>query len=231
MKQISVSLIEKFHRMLVGEFSWETEAGFLDALKGIRTTGEKAMVGTSCHSIIEGNFVQDQNTGYAMTENDGIKFEFTPDQVEMLQSVIPAYSRPTTHFELPMHGHYKVQGEEIAVSMRLDAFDGIIIHDFKFTFSSPGDFSKWTESLQWRYYLDVTGNEIFMYHVGEVKGFKSISETPNAVLNILKPVPLALYRYPELHTDVVGPLSECIKYLKERDLMKYLKEEVEYLPF
>lgn len=227
MKQISVSILDSYRRMVMGLSDYDTEENFISMLKGEGVTSDKMTFGTGCHNIVAGDFSVNGKEAIITTIADGKELIFTPEQADTLTHLISTEKRPVTTFELPMHGEYN----DIVVSLRLDAFDGSAITDFKFTHRKVSDMNKWIDSLQWRYYLDISGASSFVYQIVEVSGFKDLSKSDMTEVKFKVLEPMEIFGYKEIHKECRIWVKELSNYLTEKGLWDLIKEKQVYYEF
>ena len=61
--------------------------------------------------------------------------------------------------------------------------------------NAVGDFERYLEGCQWRFYLDIFGADIFRWHIFEIK------ETGERTYEVKPPQTLEARRYPEIEAD------------------------------
>lgn len=171
MKKVSVTTLEKFRRYLADASPYDTKESVIDSIKGLFTGNDKTRIGSAYHKIIEGRYESMPN-GSILTKADGLTFWFTEDQAA------PALFYKSQHnkvvYEMPVSKVYEVPGFlPIQVVGRIDGMEGIKVRDTKTRFRHV-DQSDYTESVQWKFYLDMVGERQFFYDVFEFKNFTSI---------------------------------------------------------
>lgn len=90
---------------------------------------------------------------------------------------------------------------DILVAGHVDGLIGNAIIDYKTT--AAFDAERYMESYQWRYYLDLSGCDQFLYQIFVMKDFG-----PPHCYSITAAHTLKQYRYPELHTDCENLVRE-----------------------
>jgi len=156
---LSVSKIESYrmYRSLdIDVDGWEISIeDIIQRLRGQddhRTVEEidRMQFGSDCHYILEtgcipegwGDLSPDDNRSFYLNE-------LLKDSVNYDDCIKEAYTNTD------------ISG--ITVSLKIDAIDGIIAYDHKFS-AKPQKRSKFEDSMQWRLYLLATGLDIFIYN-------------------------------------------------------------------
>lgn len=224
MKRISPTLIEKFRRCSVGMTPYDTEQAFIDTLTGVFTGNDKTKVGSAYHAIIEGRSSISFKGVHVLLEEEGVNILFHPNQVE------PAYKYAKEHrgglFETPIYGTYESKYGLIQVHGRVDCQEGVNVRDTKVTFRSP-DMQSYSDSYQWRYYLDILNRptSMFFYDFFQVHKFKELPLTFEEIFEQLPSLPLS--PYDRMHDDCVSMLNDCLDYIYKKGLQGHLKDAVE----
>ena len=84
---------------------------------------------------------------------------------------------------------------------RVDAIDGIAVHDNKFT--KQIDFEKYMESMQWKVYLYLTGRDMFVYNLFQVM----VNDNQN-IITIKDYQKLTLYAYDGMRQEVEEVIAD-----------------------
>lgn len=229
MKRISVSLLESFRRMQQSVSSFDTEESFIQKLSGEYLPTEKTIVGTGFHSLIGGMFNKMEG-GWLTEDDNGNRVVFTDKQKGCADYISGLLMLP--RFEQKIYKEYNGANGKILLSARLDCIDEDIITDFKTTFHKPFE-KTYTDSLQWKSYLDITGFKNFIFQPIEVRKFKFSGSQGELILSpeteFLACTPIKLSWYEEITQEIEDWISECTNYIYDKGLEHYLKEAEEYI--
>lgn len=219
MYRISVTTIEKYRRYMVGASSYDTEAALLETIKGIFLGNDKTDIGGAYHKIMEGE---------AQVFDDSLLADnifFTPEQAR------PALAFRERHkhmiHEIPVTKVYETRIGPVLVSGRIDGQEGKETEDKKCKFREP-DFREYTDSYQWRYYLDMLGTDLFYYDLFEVRGFTrfgfqgSVRTLPGVTFHAHERHQCV--RYQQLPGDCRSMLNDFLDYIELRQLWPFLKQ-------
>lgn len=115
-------------------------------------------------------------------------------------------------------GMHLSSGVWVTLSGRLDEMWGSAIFDYKCKFStwSVEDYER---SLQWRYYLGITGARCFVYNILNFM-------EPTKKLGLLRfksAEVLRMWNYPELERDCVQWLTNFLDWAAAKELLPYLE--------
>lgn len=238
---VRVTQIEQFRRWLrQSEYdNFEiTEQSVIDSVAGAFEGNVKTRIGTAFHRIVEcgfcGNPVKSGERNYTyygrmMTEQvpDGYAHDVEGnnvvfDEAQVRTALAYRYEHAGAFHEVRT---FKDFGPAIVTGCA-DMIDGVEIRDIKTKFSRPQD-AAYTESCQWRYYLQLFGVDVFHYdlfcfedykeekHAYDVRGLNLVRHTP----------PITVYRYERLQEDNEALLRDFLNWAKSRDLIKHLMYE------
>lgn len=171
---------------------------------------EAMLAGEALHKALEGSGETETN----FLEANGYRFEFVAD----CDIAIPQFA------EAPVSREYG----DLTVRGRVDSLIGKVVSDYKSTESFDGE--RFMDSYQWRFYLDMTGADVFRYLV-----FQMYEAEPKVYV-ISQFHQLKQARYPGLHRDCralacdylefmkryIVPLREAGKTILERQLQESL---------
>lgn len=219
-----VTMIETFRSFIYNQTekneSYNTEANLIDTIKGIYVAGEKADFGTCGHSIIEnpkGNrkWLEDlQQWGYDF--NNG--YRFTTTQV---MPVLNYYQEhPYMIREVPLAKLYRLNQFNLLLTGTADALEGNWLRDNKFKFSSF-DVTDYTDSMQHRLYMDMSGMKMFAYDFFRVSKFSKKADCLKAVIGEVETMPV--YAYDGMEEYILTILNEFADFVLFRGLENYLK--------
>lgn len=135
---------------------------------------EAMLAGTAFHAALEKAQPGEHDTLYA----NGFTFHMPEGTL-----ALPAIR------ELRLHGNYG----PLTVTGCVDILTGKRVEDHKTT--GRFDPERYLEGYQWRFYLDLSGADVFRWNVFE------ISEVTPRVYHVADPQYLHQYRYPGMHAD------------------------------
>lgn len=181
----------------------KTLAKVLQDLRGESPRTESMLAGTALHKFLE-------NSGDAIVtefEQDGYTFRFDCDDEISLAPVR----------ELKGWKDYVVDGVNVRIVGKVDGIHGIRVDDHKFT--SRWDAEKFTNSTQWRCYLDIFNARQFRYNVFVGRKNK------DGIYVIREFHQLPLYRYPGMEQDVVRAIEHFVGFAREHLPEKFTEEQ------
>lgn len=148
----SVSKLASFHRVIVGDASWETEDQLVQDIKEPKPSGWHAMWGSGLHGAIgEPERWRQPDGSYLWTdERTGQSVTWPAEIVDECRRAWPIGSV----FERPMYKDYYALGRTLKASARVDAHAGLGIVEGKTKFAQL-DLDDFVSSFQWRLYLDM----------------------------------------------------------------------------
>lgn len=139
---------------------------------------------------------------------DSFTFDFTQMDSEI--------ALPETR-ECKLTRHDVVGGEQVTFVGVVDAIDTTAIYDHKLTGSLDPD--NYTDSLQWRCYLDWFGAKKFTYNL-----FGKYQPAGKPGTYIIKQfMPVSFYAYPDLRRDVMQVAEEFVEFVKD-NVPEFIKE-------
>lgn len=109
--------------------------------------------------------------------------------------------------ELKAEKEYQVNGELVVLVGKVDAISGFTIYDHKLT--KIIDAENYTDSLQWRCYLDMFGGRKFIYNV-----FQGYEEARTGDVVIKDFQPFAFFEYPDMKSDINTALNGFVEFAK-----------------
>lgn len=192
-REIRVTNLDAF-RMWIGTESLDL-GWMLTRLKGETEPSEQMKAGTAMHKALEEACEIECHT-YAAAD---YSFDFNCE----CQIVLP------TIREVEFRKDYG----ELAVVGHADGQIGNMIVDYKTT--EQFDPERYMESYQWRYYLDMSGCDQFLYQIFVIRPFG-----PPRCYEVRETHTIKHYRYPGLHSDCERLALSCFhtlgEYLPER---------------
>lgn len=212
---VSVTVLEKFRRVMAGLTSFDTEEALLDAITGKFQATEKVIIGRAYHSIIE----KCELTEPAEVTYEGITF--TADQVA------PAlwYKQQHPHMvaEVPTKKLYHSRYFDVMVTGRADLIEGLFVRDAKTKFMSPSA-KEYIDSYQWRFYLDMLNSPAFYYDVFEVQNFQYIKNGRLPDVEFIPYEPLECLPYEGMVEDLNTLVTDFGRYMTARNFTHLLKQ-------
>lgn len=222
MYRISATSLEKFRRFMNEVSPFDTEESLIQTLSGQFKGNDKTKVGGAFHKLIEGEY---KKVGALYMADDIL---FLKEQADVALEFRTAH--PFMIHEIPLSKVYNTAYFPIQVTGRVDGLEGTIIHDHKCKFSMVKWF-EYTDSIQWKIYLDVMDVDTFLYNVFAVKGFEQLPATAPFSLGTdvqITPLdPMPCLRYCTMQDDITGLLNDFIEYIRFRNLFHYLKPAME----
>lgn len=159
---------------------------------------EAMAAGKAFHAILE--HADECELDHA--EQDGLIFRFALDGEITLSPIR----------ELKAEKVYSVLGEPVELVGVVDGLFGSMVEDHKLTTRFNVDF--YTDSLQWRCYLDMFQAQSFRYNIFEQR------QDRDGIYVVHAYHPMTFYRYPDLAGDVHRALRDFVEfthqYLPER---------------
>ena len=227
MRLVRVTQLEQFRKYMSG-CSYIEEEDIIASLSGEFTGNNKTRIGTAGHAIIEKGFnnlfVDDDNTWIAPIDNEYFA-RFSADQVNLLLE--HRLSLPAAFHELKHGKNYNTRHYTIHVGGTQDIIHGITVHDTKFVFRKP-DYSNYTDSCQWRFYLQFLGLDIFYFDLFEFIGYQDDMKLNVALLELKQHKPLNCVRYKNMEQDNQNLVENFVDWVEYRGLTHLLKQKETY---
>jgi hypothetical protein len=206
--RISATELESYRYWLGSDQSLDS---FLDRLTTFERT-DKMLAGSAFHYLLEVSEgeIEDAVVYYRM-ENGREKFDLLPTMAQDEQS-ISFHIKLDGQIELPVWSECKVErcfevdGEEVVVVAKSDSMIGRKVADYKL--SDGFDEERYTDSLQWRIYLDLFEADSFDYLVFTSKEKKGVWEV--SALDRF-----TLFRYPGMENDVRRAVEDFSRFLRK----------------
>ena len=222
--QFRVTTIEAFRRFIQGASIYSTEENLLETLTGKFTGNEYTRIGTAFHKIVESGDV-------TIHEGDLRRLRIDEFDVLMNQQHIDialqykAENKGCFH-EIRTTKKYLIEGIEITVSGGLDLLLGNLIRDIKTKYSAIRSEADYTDSYQWRFYLDLFDVPKFCYDVFEFKGYKKERDLYDvSKLKLIRHEPIECLEYAGMRKDIEKLLTQFVEYLQFRNLTHLFKNE------
>jgi hypothetical protein len=231
MFRVNVTMLEKFRRYMDNVSPFDSEEALVECIKGIFEGNAKTSVGQAMHQVLEGKYeiLPDRKRKKDLVKAGGIIFS--------MDQAMPALSyrinHPRISSEISVKQIYQTYYGPIMVTGRVDAIEGIHVRDAKYKFRNI-NLNDYTESCQWKFYLDMLDCMIFYYDLFEIKGFKEnhIFEgfAMDADVKIIAHDPLQCLRYPTMRQELGTLLNDFLDYIDNRNLFGFLKPAKENEP-
>lgn len=154
---------------------------------------EQMALGTAFHKALEL-----ASEGEASTlESDGFTFKIA-SSLEIALTAIR---------EIKAAVPFVVDGTEITLVGKVDAWEGLRIEDHKTTFDSF-DPEKYINTYQWRFYLRMFDCSEFRWNVWRLK------EARSGAIEVVNLDRFSVFRYPELEADCDAALREFVEFAR-----------------
>ena len=226
---VRVTTIEAFRRFIQGASIYSTEENLLETLTGKFIGNEYTRIGTSFHKIIECGDVSKKVNFASLGEFSLIKideFDVIFNQQQIDTALEYKSENKGCFHELRTSKKYLIDGIEIEVSGGLDLLLGNLIRDIKTKYSSLRSIEDYTNSYQWRFYLDLFEMEEFCYDIFEFKGYKKERDLYDvSKLQLVRHEPITCIWYAGMQRDIEKLLSQFIEYLQFRNLTYLFNNE------
>lgn len=172
MKRISITTLETYRKFLAGD-EWTDQDAMITAIKSPFLGNEYTRIGSAFHAIVE--------QGEAAIEElpEMGKFRVTVDgkwpvifNEEQVAMALKYRSKlPHAFHEEWIGREFDTPSMPIWVHGRVDVLHGIFIRDIKTKYSKI-KLEEYTESAQWKFYLDLTGLDTFYFDLFEFPNYK-----------------------------------------------------------
>lgn len=217
MYQVSVTALEKFRRFLYGVSSYDTEESVIELLSGKFIPTTKTKVGSAFHKIIEcGNSIIENN----IVAIDNEQIIFSPHQVE--QALTYRNNLPEAFHEIEIDKVYNSSSlGPIKVKGRTDLIFGWYVIDVKtklFSYNKAIRDNEYTNSYQWRYYLDMLELPYFIYDIFIINKYKEEMELDLTSCDIIKYPSITCSSYDRLEDDCIKLINEFTNWICKRKL-------------
>lgn len=211
---VSVTVLEKFRRFMVGLTSFDTEQSLLDAITGKFQPTEKVIIGRAFHAILEKCELQEP----AEVTYEGITF--SPEQM----AVALDYKKEHPHMvsEVPTKKLYTSKYFDILVTGRADIVEGQFIRDAKSKFMAPS-VKEYIDSSQWKFYLDMFNSPAFYYDLFEIQNFRYIVNGRLPDVTIQPYEPLECLPYMGMKDDLNTLVTDFARYMTIKEYTNLLR--------
>lgn len=207
MYRVSVSILEKFRRMVDNVSDFDTEAALIESITGKFVGNDKTRLGQAFHKIIE---LPHELNGSLTVEG----ITFTPEQAQ--PAIDYRNAHPQMIHEVPTKKIYQTRHLELLVTGRADGIEGVQIRDAKTKFSYPG-WGEYYSSCQWKFYLDMFDAQSFWYDVFEIRGYQGTDSSGRFEGLIIPHDPFPCLRYDKLPDDVQNIAEDFAHFMTIRN--------------
>lgn len=108
---------------------------------------------------------------------------------------------------------YRIDGEDVTVTARVDGGDGTGLLEHKLTHQF--DAERYHDSIQWRCYLDIFGAQQITYNIFVGKEASEIAPDESlCVWDIREFHPITFYAYPEMESDIRDELALYVEFAR-----------------
>lgn len=198
MKRLSVTLLDSFR--LYRESDWFTLEMMLERITGEYEPSREMDIGSAFHACVE-NHTNEWGV-------NGVNYRFQPHDMVEFQKQMPVGMLP----ELKTVVNYV----HAQVSGIVDGIYGKWICDHKTSFK-PFHLDKYTDSYQWRFYLDMFGCDVFQYNFVQLKD-------DGDVIKVINTEFLKLWRYPNMGNDLNVLVTDFLDFAEIMGVYDQLKD-------
>lgn len=218
---VRVTTLEKFRRFICDRCDDESEQALLDTVMGRFKGNRLTAVGTVVHALVENGGAHLPRTGV----DGGYRFETSGRRVWLSYEQLHRIERYREELTPAMHEMrvYKDMGPALVTGCA-DLIEGVTIHDVKTRFAPVAD-AEYTDSYQWRYYLELFGGDEFHYDVFEFPGYKPKLAGDVRGLEMKLREPIVCYRYDGLREDCLRLLNLFLLWAANRGVMSFLTSD------
>lgn len=234
MQLIRVTQLEQFRKWMTGCF-YVNEQSVIDSLSGNFQGNNKTRIGTAGHKVVElgrDSILKDcsvldniQLATSVITVDDEYFSRYSQKQTDML--LAHRYFVDGAFHEQKYGKEFQTKHYPIYVGGTIDIIHGITLRDNKFVFRTP-DYSNYTESQQWKLYLEFMELDIFYFDLFEFKGYKDEMKLNVSSLEMVQHEPLECIRYKNMEQDNQLLVEQFIDWIEFRQLKHLLMDKKDY---
>lgn len=229
MQLIRVTQLEQFRKWMTGCF-YVNEQSVIDSLSGDFQGNNKTRIGTAGHKIVElgVNCLYEDLNGSppVILVDDEFASKYSWEQIRTLSEHKRNNLQGAFH-EQKYGKEFQTKHYPIYVGGTIDIIHGITLRDNKFVFRSP-DYSNYTESQQWKMYLEFMELDIFYFDLFEFKGYKDEMKLNVSSLEMVQHEPLECIRYRNMEKDNQLLVEQFIDWIEFRQLKHLLMNKEDY---
>lgn len=234
MHLVRVTQLEQFRKWMTGCF-YVNEQSVIDSLSGEFQGNNKTRIGTAGHKVVEegdrsilldSTIVCPENfeTGVITIDEE----YYSRYSIRQLKTLIDHREKLQDAFHEQKYGkEYKTEHYPIHVGGTIDIIHGITLRDSKFVFINP-DFSNYTESCQWKFYLEFLGLDIFYFDLFEFKGYKDEMKLNVSALELIPHEEVQCIRYKNMEQDNQKLLEQFVDWIETKNLRHLLLTKEQY---
>ena len=219
-----------------------TEQSVIDSITGEFKGNEYTRIGTAFHRIVEEGSPQCEKIPsgertflyYGKEQKEPVPSgrSFDVEGYKVLMDVPQCKTALAYRNEYPDAFHeirlYKDFGNAMITGCA-DMIDGVEIRDIKTKYSSPTD-TDYTNSCQWRFYLQLFNADVFHFDLFVFEGYdkdKHGYDVRGLPLKRYEPS-ITCYRYDGMEQDNMNLLNSFLEWAEHRGLTKFLmKDKIE----
>lgn len=235
---VRVTQVEAFRRW-VGQSDYDNfeiaEQSVIDSITGAFTGNDLTRIGKAFHSIVETGAPACRRVAAGLRGDDPIDGDPVPPgrsfdveghavtlDVEQCKAAL-AYraEHPQAFHEVRL---YRDFGEAFVTGCA-DMVDGTELRDIKTKFSAPRD-SAYTDSCQWRFYLELFGADTFHFDLFVFEGYNAAKHGADVRgLRLTRREPITCHRYAAMEQDNAQLLAHFMEWARMRNLTQYLTNQ------
>lgn len=228
MQLVRVTQLEQFRKWITG-CPYVNEQSVIDSISGDFQGNNKTRIGTAGHKVVEEGdgclFIGGLGNQYLTQVDNEYSAKFNESQINTL-----LYHRDNLDgaFHEQKYGkEFQTKHYPIYVGGTIDVVHGITLRDTKFVFRSP-DYSNYTESQQWKMYLEFMELDIFYFDIFEFKGYKDEMKLNVSTLDLVQHEPLECIRYKNMELDNQKLVEQFIDWIELKGLKHLLMDKNDY---
>lgn len=233
---VRVTQLEQFRRYMSGDYDYVTEQSVIDAVTKEFKGNPYTYIGTAFHRIVEegtpkcevaeagtrtftyyGKLMEEAVPRGRFFDVDGFKVGLDVSQIKVAINYREQY--PDAFHEIRL---YKDYGRAFVTGCA-DMVDGVEIRDIKTKYSPIND-EDYIHSVQWRYYLELFGTDVFHFDLFVFYGYKLNThgcDVRGLPLTRYEPA-ITCYRYDGMEQDNLNLLNQFMDWIELRGLTEYL---------
>lgn len=229
MKRISITTLETYRKFLAGD-EWTNQDAMIQAITAPFEGNEYTRIGTAFHAIVEhGEAVIEElpDMGKFQVIADG-KYPVIFNDEQIAVALKYRSKLPYAFHEEWVSRDFHTPSMDIYVLGRVDVLNGIQIRDIK-TKYSPVKLEDYTNSAQWKFYLDLSGLDIFYFDLFEFKGYKKDKHGYDVSSLKLQPYgQIECIRYEGMEKENQQLVEDFTDFIVKNNLTDYLKDKPEF---
>jgi len=224
MKRISITTLETYRKFLAGD-EWTTQQAMIEALTAPFQGNEYTRIGSAFHAIVEqGEAVLEEldEMGKFRVTVEGWPVIFNEEQVAMALKY--RNKLPYAFHEEWIGREFHTPSMDIWVHGRVDVLHGLFVRDIKTKYSAV-KLDDYTDSAQWKFYLDFTGLDTFYFDLFEFPGYKKEKHGYDVSSLGIKPYgAIECLRYDGMVEENKQLVCDFTDFVTKFNLTQYLKD-------